>query len=86
MLKFLVVYSSSYCPLAVVFLQERGLYNKDRLGLISVMLACQPMRMHKQIKTRCRIYTQDITITNGYAKGSVIRQKKVGVTRVYQVG
>ncbi len=44
------------------------------------------MRVHKQIKTRCRIYTQDITITNGYTKGSVIGQKEVGVTRVYQVG
>ncbi len=27
-----------------------------------------------------------ITITNGYTKGSVIRQKEVRVTRVYQVG
>ncbi len=25
----------------------RGLYNKDRSGLITVMLACQAMRMYK---------------------------------------
>ncbi len=41
----------------VVFPPDGGLYNKDRLGLITVMLACEAMRMHKQIKTRCRVYT-----------------------------
>ncbi len=41
-----------HAHVGVVFLAGGGLYNKVRLDFV-----CQAMRMHKQIKTRCRVYT-----------------------------
>ncbi len=39
---------SHRCHQFVVFLPDGGLYNKDRLGLITEALVCQALRMHRQ--------------------------------------
>ncbi len=53
----------------------------DWLKLTTVILACQTVRMHKQIRTRCRVHTYLMPRPTD-TKGGVLRRKEVAVIEV----
>ncbi len=57
----------------------------DWLKLITVILACQAVRIHKQIRTRCRVHTY-LKPRPTDTKGGVLRRKEVAVTKAYTKG
>ncbi len=57
----------------------------DWLKMATVILACQAVRIHKQIRTKCRVHTY-LKPRPTDAKGGVLRRKEVAVTKVCQTG
>ncbi len=57
----------------------------DWLKLTTAILACQAVRIHKQISTRYRVHTY-LKPRPPDTKGGVLRRKEVAVTKAYTKG